>query len=292
VDLSLLLQRQDMRFEEGESHQSRGQTHGEIRTPRGRPQRASTSRLGLLILRAMKTHNLNYDKVVEESERLARVDGNDDLRVGRSTLGNIISGRIRQPSAAKLESLAKILQLSRREIDFALGLAPERRLEEQLRKRRNQTHEIEIESITRRGVTRVPIPKADTNLEQSQFLIGLLDHWARVDPGYLASLYPPNIRYFVIGESDRFRSPVVPEGARVIVNTHLTEVPPADNVSFHQRELFCVKTKRGLSCCYLESIDSKRIALVPHPMSGHFREEYVNGDVKIVGQVIGLLLPD
>jgi transcriptional regulator with XRE-family HTH domain len=258
---------------------------------RGRPQGNTASRLGILILQAMKLHHLNYEGVVEESEILARLNSNEDLRIGRSTLGNIVSGRIRQPSAAKLESLAKILQLSRNDVDVAIGLAPAQRLNEQLGRRRSQTHEIDSESITRRRLVRVPILKSDIQLNESQFLNALVDHWVRVDTGYLASLYPPNIKYFVIGESDRFRSPVLPGGTRVLVNTHSTSVPAFEHVRFHLSELFCVKTHRGLTCCYLEHAANNRIALVPHPMSGHFREEYAATDVTIVGQVIGILAP-
>jgi hypothetical protein len=258
---------------------------------RGRPQGNSVSRLGLLIVHAMKIQNLNYEQVVKESRVLAKADRNEALRIGKTTLGDIITGRIRQPSAAKLESLAKILQLARREIDIAMGLAPESRLNEHLTRHRTQTHEIEIDSISGRRLARVPIVKADANLGSSQFLVGLLDHWVSVDAGYLAPLFPPNIRYFVIGDADRFRSPVLPEGTRILVNTHLTEVPESDNLSFHLRELFCIRTERGLTCCYLEYLSSNRIALVPHPMSGHIREEYMTGEVTILGQVVGLLRP-
>lgn len=258
---------------------------------RGRPQGNTVSRLGLLILQAMKLHRLNYEQIAEESELLAQLNQNDDLRIGRSTLGNIISGRIRQPSAAKVESLSKILQLARADVDRALGLVAERRSHEQLGRRHSQTHEIERDTIMRRRLLKLPILKSDENLSESQFLSGLLDQWVHVDPGYLAQLYPPNIRYFVIGEADRFRSPIVPAGSRVLVDTHLTFVPGPEPVSFHLRELFCVETRRGLSCCYLETAPNNRIALVPHPMSGHIREEYQASAVTIIGGVMGILLP-
>ena len=72
---------------------------------RGRPQGKTVSPLGELILRAMKLLSLSYKDIVAESRRLAKLKGNEDMRVGKSTLGNIISGRIRQPGTAKLDSL-------------------------------------------------------------------------------------------------------------------------------------------------------------------------------------------
>jgi DNA-binding response OmpR family regulator len=99
---------------------------------RGRPQLQTTAPLGKLIQTAMKLLRLNYKDIVSESERLARLNNNSDMRIGKSTLGNIISGSIRQPGTAKLDSLRMILNLSHAEMDAAIGLQPERRFAEQL----------------------------------------------------------------------------------------------------------------------------------------------------------------
>ena len=57
----------------------------------------------------MKFLGLSYNDVVVESERLARIHNNTDMRIGKSTLGNIVSGSIRQPGTAKLDSLRNII---------------------------------------------------------------------------------------------------------------------------------------------------------------------------------------
>src|SRR5829696_10447776 len=80
---------------------------------RGRPQRQTNAPLGQLILKAMKLLRLSYKDIVAASERLAWQNNNADMRVGKSTLGNIISGSIRQPGTGKLDSLRIILNLSR-----------------------------------------------------------------------------------------------------------------------------------------------------------------------------------
>jgi hypothetical protein len=95
------------------------QSSGDAR--RGRPQRQTASLLGNLILKAMKSLTLSYKDVVTASERLAAAHKNPDMRIGKSTLGNIISGSIRQPGTAKLDSLRVILNLSRAEMDAAIG---------------------------------------------------------------------------------------------------------------------------------------------------------------------------
>src|SRR6185436_15736175 len=99
---------------------------------RGRPQRQTNAPLGNLILTAMKLLGLNYKDIVAESKRLANVNNNSDMRIGKSTLGNIISGSIRQPGTAKLDSLRIILNLSRSDMDAAIGLQPRRRFSKQL----------------------------------------------------------------------------------------------------------------------------------------------------------------
>ncbi len=263
---------------------------GELR--RGRPQGKTVSTLGELILRAMQLLSLNYKDIVAESKRLAKFRGNPDMRVGKSTLGNIISGRIRQPGTAKLDSIRIILNLSQRDIDDALGLQPERRFAEQLKTSSARTHEVARDAVTRQRTVRVPILRREANLKESQFLGGVLDHWAAVEIEYLGPFYPPYLCYVVVGESDRFASPVAPPATRLLVNTLLTKVPPAENLSYHQRELFYVLTPRGLTCSYLEYAAGGKIVLVPHPLSGHVREEFTRSDVTVVGQVVGLLFPE
>jgi hypothetical protein len=264
----------------------------ENRSRRGRPRQETTSPLGQLILAAMKLLGLSYIDIVRESERLAHVNNNPDMRIGKSTLGNIIGGSIRQPGTAKLDSLRIVLNLSRTEIDAAIGLQPQRQLREQLKMSRARTREISPDAVTRYRRIKVPILRDDAKLAHSQFLDGALKEWASVDVEYLSSLYPPYLGYVVIGEQDTNAAPVAPPGSRVLVNKLLNKVQQANNVSFHERELFYVLTPSGPTCVYLEYAPGDSILLVPHPLSGNLREEFACKDVSIVGQVIGVLYPD
>ncbi len=261
------------------------------RSGRGRPRHETTSLLGQLIVTAMNLLGLSYKDIVRESERLARINNNPDLRVGKSTLGNIISGNIRQPGTAKLDSLRIILNLSQTELDAANGLQPQRNLKEQLKTPRARTREISPDAVARQRKVRVPIIREDAELANAQFLEGMLKEWADVDVEYLSSLYPPYLGYVVIGEQDTNAAPIAPPGSRVLVNKLLNKVLPAENVSFHERELFYVLTPRGPTCVYLEYAANDKIVLVPHPLSGNLREEFKREDVTIVGQVIGVLYP-
>jgi hypothetical protein len=264
----------------------------ENRSRRGRPRHETTSPLGQLILAAMKLLGLSYVDIVRESERLAHVNNNPDMRIGKSTLGNIIGGSIRQPGTAKLDSLGTVLNLSRTQIDAAIGLQPQRRLREQLKLPRARTREISPDAVTRHRRIKVPILRDDAKLSNSQFLDGALQEWTSVDVEYLSSLYPPYLGYVVIGEEDTNAAPVAPPGSRVLVNKLLNKVLPADNVSFHDRELFYVLTPRGPTCVYLEDAPGDKTLLVPHPLSGNLREEFARKDVTIIGQVIGVLYPE
>src|SRR5215216_2873608 len=229
---------------------------GEAR--RGRPQRQTMSPLGNLILRAMKLLRLSYKDVVSASERLATGHNNPDMRVGKSTLGNIISGSIRQPGTAKLDTLRVILNLSRSEIDAAIGLQPERRFNEQVRIKRARTHEVPIDAVTRQRRVKLPIVRDDADLEVTQLLPA---RWADVEVEYLGSFYPPHLAYVVVGEEDRNATPIAPPGSRLLVNKLLNEVHPAENVSFYKRELFYVLTPRGFTCVYAETAPGDRIVL-------------------------------
>jgi len=258
---------------------------------RGRPQGQRVSPLGKSILRAMKLLNLGYKDIVSESKRLAALNGNPDMRIGKSTLGNIISGSIRQPGTAKLDSLRIILHLSRAEMDAAIGLQPERRFVEQLEMTSVRTHEVTRDAVTRQRSLIVPILRRDASLKESQFFSGLVQQWASVEVEYLGPFYPPYLCYVVVGEDDSYLSPVAPPGTRLLVNTLLTKVRPPENVSYHQRELFYLLTPHRLTCSYLEKSADSRIVLVPHPLSGHVREEFKQTEVTIIGQVVGLLFP-
>ena len=257
-------------------------------TRRGRPQRQTTSPLGNLILNAMKLLRLSYKDVVLASERLAAAHAHPDMRIGKSTLGNIISGSIRQPGSAKLDSLRVILNLSRAEMDAAIGLQPDRRFNEQLAMTRARTHELPIDAVTRGRTVKLPLLRNDTDMEVTQFLSS---RSADVEVEYLASYYPPHLAYVVVGEEDSNATPIAPPGSRLLVNKLLNEVYPQDNVSFDQRELFYVLTPKGFTCVYIEIAPGDRIVLIPHPASGNMREEFHRHEVEIVGQVVGVLYP-
>ena len=260
-------------------------------TKRGRPRRQTTAPLGQLVLSAMKLLGLTYKDIVFESERLAEIHTNPVMRIRKSTLGNIISGSIRQPGTAKLDSLRMILNLSRAEIDAALGLEPERQLTEQLKLARARTRELGGETVTRHRQVRIPIVRDNAKLQNTQFLDGALKDWISIDVEYLSSFYPPYLAYVIIGEHDTNASPIAPPGSRVLVNKLLNEVVPPESVSFHERELFYIVTPRGPTCVYLEYGPDNVIVLVPHPLSGNVREEFSREEVTIVGQVVGVLYP-
>jgi DNA-binding response OmpR family regulator len=281
-DRAPTLSREDVR-------QYRRRFQGETR--RGRPQRQTTAPLGNLVLNAMKLLGLSYKDVVSESERLARLHSNSDMRIGKSTLGNIISGSIRQPGTAKLDSLRIILNLAREDVDAAIGLQPERRFIEQLEMARARTHEVPLDAVTSQRRLKIPILREDVDLEVTQFVEGSLKRWANIEVEYLASFYPPYLAYVVVGEDDRNASPLAPPGSRLLVNKLLTAVEPAEGVSFHERELFYVLTPHGLTCMYVEFAPGDKVVLIPHPASGNLREEFNRDEVKIIGQVVGVLYP-
>ncbi len=258
---------------------------------RGRPQRQTSAPLGILILTAMRLLCLRYKDIVAESERLATVNNNPDMRVGKSTLGNIISGSIRQPGTAKLDSLRIILNLSRADMDAAIGLRPQRRFIDQLEMSRARTHEVPHDAVARHRRIKLPIVRDDANLEDTQFFEGSLTRWTEIEVEYLGSFYPPHLAYVVVGEEDTNASPIAPPGSRVLVNKLLNKVQPAENVSFHERELFYVLTPNGLTCMYAEYAPGNKIVLIPHPASGNMREEFNRDEVKIIGQVVGVLYP-
>ena len=261
----------------------------EGRLKRGRPQGSTTSPLGSLILTAMKLLGLSYKDVVTKSDRLAKFNNKPDMTIKKSTLGNIISGTIRQPGTAKLDSLRIILNLSRADMDAAIGVRPERQFNEQLEVNHARTHELPIDAVTRQRTIKIPILHPDVELEDTQLLDGAVKRWANVEVEYLSSFYPPHLLYVVIGEHDTNASPVVPPGSRVLVNKLLTNVRTVKNVSFHERELFYVLTPNGLTCMYAELVQGTKIVLIPHPASGNDREEFNLDEITIIGQVVGVL---
>lgn len=263
----------------------------ERKAKRGRRQRQTAAPLGNLIVKAMRLLGLSYKDVVAESKRLAKIYNNSDMRIGKSTLGDIISGSIRQPATAKLDSLRIILNLSRTDIDAAIGLQPERRFAGQLQMSRARTHEVPIDAVMRHRRIRLPILREDAKLDDTQFFEGSLRRWANVEVEYLSSFYQPHLCYVVVGEEDTNAAPIAPPGSRLLVNKLLNKVLPAENVSFHERELFYVMTPNGLTCVYAEMGTGEKIVLIPHPASGNTREEFNRDEITIIGQVVGVLYP-
>ncbi len=262
---------------------------GSSESRRGQPPRQTTAPLGNLIVGAMKLLALSYKDVVSESERLASVNNNPDMRIGKSTLGNIISGSIRQPGTAKLDSLRMILNLSQADMDAVIGLQPERRFAEQLEMNRARTHEVPFDAVTRQRKVKIPFLRDDANLNETQFFDASVKRWASIEVEYLSAVYPPHLCYVVVGDADANASPIAPPGSRLLVNKLFNKVHPAGNVSFHERELFYVLTPNGLTCVYVELLPDEKILLIPHPASGSVREEFQLDEVDIIGQVVGVL---
>src|SRR5215470_850784 len=75
------------------------------RRKRVKTNKQTVSPLGLLIQKALQLLGLSYQQLVSESNLLAEQNQNSDMRIGKSTLGNIINGSIRQPGTAKLDTL-------------------------------------------------------------------------------------------------------------------------------------------------------------------------------------------
>jgi hypothetical protein len=239
----------------------------------------------------MKSLGLSYKHIVAESERLAQLYDNPDMRIGKSTLGNIISGTIRQPGTAKLDALRIILNLSPADVDVALGLQPARRFAEQLELTRGRTHEVSPEVVTRHRQIRIPILRDEVNLDESQLLDAAVKRWTTIEVEYLSSFFPPHYCYVVVGEDDNNAAPVAPPGSRLLVNKLLNRIRPAENLGYHERELYYVMTPRGFTCAYLETEPGDRIVLLPHPLSGNVREEFRRIEIRIIGQVVGVLYP-
>jgi CheY-like chemotaxis protein len=268
-----------------------GPAPGPRETKRGRPQHQTNAPLGKLVVMAMKLLDLNYKDIVSESEQLARLHNNSDMRIGKSTLGNIISGSIRQPGTAKLDALRIILNLSRAEIDAALGLQPERRFAKQLELSRARTYEVSVETVTRQRKIRIPILRDETNLEESQLLEAAVKRWMTIEVEYLGQFFPPYFCYVVVGEEDNNASPVAPPGSRLLINKLANRIRPAENLSYHERELYYVMTPHGFTCAYLENAPGDKVLLIPHPLSGNVREEFRRSEIDVVGQVVGVLYP-
>lgn len=260
-------------------------------TKRGRPQHQTSAPLGKLILTAMRSLGLSYKHVVAESETLATLHHNADMRIGKSTLGNIISGAIRQPGTAKLDALRIILNLSPAEIDAALGLQPERRFAEELELTRGRTHELSLETVTRQRKIRIPLLRGDTSLDETHLFEAAVKRWTTIDVEYLSSFFPPHYCYVVVGRDDYNAAPIAPPGSRLLVNKLVNQVRPAENLSYHERELYYVMTPRGFTCAYLETASGDRIVLLPHPDSRNVPEEFRASEIKIIGQVVGVLYP-
>src|SRR5262249_25657656 len=139
---------------------------------------------------------------------------------------------------------------------------------------------------------KMPILRGDAKLEHTQFFEASVKGWTHIEVEYFGSFYPPYFAHVVVGEDDTNAAPVAPPGSRLLVNKLLNKVQPADNISFHERELFYVMTPNGLTCVYAEiAPNGEKIVLIPHPASGNIREEFNRDEVMIIGQVVGVLYP-
>ena len=90
-----------------------------------------------------------------------------------------------------------------------------------------------------------------------------MKRWAEIEVEYLSSFYPPYLAYVVVGEDDSNAFPIAPPGSRLLVNKLLNKVYPAENSSFHERELFYVMTPNGFTCVYAELVAGEQDRVDP-----------------------------
>ncbi|HSK64513.1 MAG TPA: hypothetical protein VK893_11750, partial [Pyrinomonadaceae bacterium] len=92
-------------------------------------------------------------------------------------------------------------------------------------------------------------------------------------------------------EEDNNAAPVAPPGSRLLVNKLANRIRPAANISFHERELYFIMTPHGFTCAYLENAPGDKVIMIPHPLSQNVREEFRRSEIKVIGQVVGVLYP-
>lgn len=97
--------------------------------------------------------------------------------------------------------------------------------------------------------------------------------------------------YVKIGRHDVMAFPELVPGSIVRVDPRRTSVVPFYDSSTKQRPIYLVEHIRGLSCCYVDLVDDKRIFLRPHSLPYESMEFRLSSEAVILGVVDAEIRP-
>lgn len=227
-------------------------------------------------------------RAVEVASRLiATRHENDEFIIVISRLSEI-ENRGGVPTLYRLHSLCAIYRQDPGEVMSWYGADPAALGADSTQVAIDRTHPVRTPAPAH---AQIPVPLfGDREVDESKttFLSRLIERWGRM-PLTLASSADAGWSYGWIGWDDWSMYPILQPGALVAVDEGRRKIARGGWSNEFDRPIYFVEHREGWSCSWC-TIDDQVITLQPHPASEGSPRSFPEGEVEVLGQVVGVAM--
>jgi len=229
-------------------------------------------------------------EVTEKSERIARVEGNEEFHISNAWLTQV-ENTDATPSIYKLFSLSVVYHVKFAELLNIFGVDLLNVGKHQMSMPLEQTHLTNIDVADKDRTVTFPVRfDRGFSLEQTNLLSRMVELWGQVPIALIQHLDLRHNLYGYVGLGDQTLAPMLKPGSFVQINQKSRRVQTFKWRTEFDRPIYFVELRDGYACSWCEQQGSQ-LTLVPHPLSPCAVRRFVYGtDAEIVGQVTGVAM--
>jgi transcriptional regulator with XRE-family HTH domain len=256
--------------------------------PIGKRQQREMSRTGKALREIRHSLGLTMRDVEKASETVSRLRGSREYLIAPSRLSDIETKGV-VPSVFRFYSLAAIYHRPSRELFQLYGIDLDGTSADWDASRPVNSHLVKLENEP--GVCEIPVKlEPGFDVRETSDVGRMVKQWGTVPFSLLDHLVTPDHTYGFIGMEDFTMYPILPPGSFVQVDVSKRVVVDQPWRSEHDRPIYFVETREGLTCCWC-SLGFNSLVLRPHPLSPTpLRILKYPQEAEVIGQVVGVAM--
>ena len=244
---------------------------------------------GTKLRRIRERLGLTIRDVEDASRRIADRYNNDEFVIVISRLSDI-ENRSAVPTVYRLYSLCVIYRLEPSELLEWYGVRLSALAADSAGIAIGRTHPLTFAADGRSEV-QVPLTlDPGLDVRKTTYLSRLIQRWGRLPLALLANLELKNHLYAFVGTDDWSMYPILYPGSLVLIDETRRRIAPNGWVSEFDRPIYFLEHRDGYLCGWCTLADG-RLIVHPHPSSASpARVFHYEGDVDVLGQVVGVAM--
>jgi transcriptional regulator with XRE-family HTH domain len=242
---------------------------------------------GQRLRRARERLNLKFRDVELASQQIAQKHGKDDFVVLISRLSDI-ENQGTLPSIYRLYSLCCIYRLDLLEVLSWFGVPVGSLAGDAGSIQIEATHAIHLDTESAEILLPIALDPG-IDLRRTFFVSEVVQRWGKLPLALVSGADIRRYRYGFVGTDDWSMSPAVPAGSLLIVDDTKRRIQSTGWRNQAERPIYFLHVRDGYYCRWC-SVKDGVISLLPDPSSDAPVLNFPEGEVEVVGQVIGLAM--